>query len=93
MHTTYAATFEVRLSLLAQAPRPEELSAAARWAQIWSPNQDFATASAIEEAHAMGLAVAPWTVNDEADMQRLIDAGADAIITDVPDVLLGLLGR
>ncbi|MBV1860642.1 MAG: hypothetical protein KUG77_19670 [Nannocystaceae bacterium] len=93
VHTTYAATFEVRLSLLAQAPRPEELSAAARWAQIWSPNQDLATASAIEEAHAMGLAVAPWTVNDEADMQRLIDAGADAIITDVPDVLLGLLGR
>ncbi len=92
-HDSYGATFEARLSLLAQAPRPDELAAAARWAQIWSPNLDIATAAAIEEAHAMGLQVAPWTVNDEAEMQRLIDAGADAIITDYPDVLLELLGR
>lgn len=93
VHDNYAAAFEIRLSLLAQAPRPDELEAAARWAQIWSPNQDIATATAIADAHALGLAVAPWTVNDEAQMQRLIDAGVDAIITDTPDVLLRVLGR
>ncbi len=93
VHDKYAATFQVRLSLLAQAPAPDELKAAARWAQIWSPHQDLASASAIAEAQSMGFAVAPWTVNDEADMQRLIDAGVDAIITDSPEVLLRVLGR
>jgi glycerophosphoryl diester phosphodiesterase len=39
------------------------------------------------------MRVCPWTVNDEADMRRLIALGVDAIITDVPDVLAGLVGR
>ena len=39
------------------------------------------------EAHAMGLKVLPWTVNDPADMARLIDMGVDGIITDYPDRL------
>ncbi len=92
VHDTYGA-FDVRLSLLAQADRPAELEAARNWADIWSPNQDIATPDAIEQAHAWGYEVAPWTVNDEADMRRLIDAGVDAVITDVPNVLLEVLGR
>ena|GEM_PF-778225 len=92
-HDTYADRLDARWSLLAQALRPEELEAAATWAQIWSPNHDLATAEAIAQAHAWGFEVAPWTVNDEAEMQRLIDAGTDAIITDLPNVLLALLGR
>lgn len=32
------------------------------------------------------LPVRPWTVNEEADMRRLIALGVDALITDVPDV-------
>ncbi len=93
VHETYASTFEIQLSLLAAAPRPDELKAAAGWAQIWSPDHEIASATAIADAQAMGLAVAPWTVNDEEQMQRLIDAGVDAIITDNPDVLLRMLGR
>lgn len=93
VHDTYREALDVRLSLLADAPRTDELEAAAGFAQIWSPQQDLATPAAIAHAHALGLAVAPWTVNEEPDMQRLIDAGVDAIITDVPDVLLRLLGR
>jgi glycerophosphoryl diester phosphodiesterase len=30
--------------------------------------------------------VRPWTVNEEADMRRLIALGVDALITDAPDV-------
>jgi glycerophosphoryl diester phosphodiesterase len=37
------------------------------------------------------MPVRPWTVNDPADMQRMIALGVDAIITDVPDVLKMLL--
>ena len=37
------------------------------------------------------MPVRPWTVNEEADIRRMIELGVDAIITDVPDVALTLL--
>lgn len=40
----------------------------------------------IEYAHSFGLAVQYWTVNSEKDMSELAYYGADAIITDDPDV-------
>ena len=54
---------------------------------IWSPFWRNATGARIAESHALGLKVLPWTVNDPADMARLIDAGVDGIITDYPDRL------
>jgi glycerophosphoryl diester phosphodiesterase len=54
---------------------------------IWSPFWRNATPDRIAEAHALGLTVLPWTVNDTADMARLIDAGVDGVITDYPDRL------
>jgi glycerophosphoryl diester phosphodiesterase len=44
-------------------------------------------AERIAEAHELKLEVLPWTVNDSADMARLIDAGVDGLITDYPDRL------
>lgn len=38
----------------------------------------------IEKAHDKGLKVNIWTVNDEKDIDDLIHAGADGIITNVP---------
>ena len=35
-----------------------------------------------------GLKVVPYTVNDAAVMQRVIDLGVDGIITDDPDLLI-----
>lgn len=40
----------------------------------------------VSAAHALGLEVNPWTVNSEADLRRVIDLGADRIITNHPDV-------
>ncbi|GAA4684411.1 hypothetical protein GCM10023263_20410 [Phytohabitans rumicis] len=37
-----------------------------------------------------GLAVVPYTVNDPAVMQRVIDLGVDGIITDDPDALVAV---
>jgi glycerophosphoryl diester phosphodiesterase len=39
----------------------------------------------IQAAHAAGLLVQVWTVNEEADMRRLADMGVDGLITDRPD--------
>lgn len=47
----------------------------------------------VENAHRRNLKVHVWTINEIADMQRLIDAGVDGIMTDYPDRLLELLGR
>jgi len=40
----------------------------------------------VRAAHRAGVVVQVWTVNDEADMRRLLDWGVDAIITDRPDL-------
>jgi glycerophosphoryl diester phosphodiesterase len=37
-------------------------------------------------AHRAGVSVKVWTVNDPADMRRFISWGADALISDRPDV-------
>jgi glycerophosphoryl diester phosphodiesterase len=40
----------------------------------------------ITHAHRSGLPVKIWTVNDARDMRRLLDWGADALISDRPDL-------
>jgi glycerophosphoryl diester phosphodiesterase len=57
----------------------------------WSPAHADLTAAAIREAQGLGLKVLPWTVNQRADMLRLMDWGVDGIITDYPDVLRDLM--
>jgi glycerophosphoryl diester phosphodiesterase len=48
----------------------------------------------VERAHAIGVRVVVWTVNDPSTMSRLLDAGVDGIITDRPDLLREvLIGR
>ena len=58
---------------------------------IWSPFFRNLTPERLREAKAQGLAVLPWTVNETADMEALIDAGVDGIITDYPDRLREVL--
>ena len=58
---------------------------------IWSPNFAAVDAARVKEAQGLGLQVIPWTVNEPADMQRLIDAGVDGLITDYPDRLREVL--
>ena len=46
----------------------------------------------VERAHANGLAVHVWTIDDAAAMQWLIDIGVDGIMTNRPTVLEEVLG-
>jgi glycerophosphoryl diester phosphodiesterase len=47
----------------------------------------------VETAHRFDLKIHGWTVNEPAEMNRLISLGVDGIITDRPLRLLELLGR
>lgn len=45
----------------------------------------------LETAHAAGLEVHVWTVNDESDMRRLLALGVDGIVTDRADLALRIV--
>jgi len=59
----------------------------------WTPEHDSLTEARLDEARRLGLRVIPWTVNDQADMVRLIDWGVDGLITDWPDRALAALAE
>ncbi len=45
----------------------------------------------VDAAHALGLIIHPYTVNETSEMQRLIDIGVDGMFTDYPDRLAQLI--
>ncbi len=45
----------------------------------------------INRAHRRNISVQFWTINDKEEMRRLIEMGADVIMTDNPDVMYELL--
>ena len=64
---------------------------AAAGCQTWSPLYRNAKPDDIAAAKALGLKVIPWTVNERADMERLIALGVDGLITDYPDRLRAVM--
>ncbi len=52
--------------------------------KVWCPFYRDIQKKDIEKAHNKGLVVNVWTVNKENDMMRMIEYGADGIITDYP---------
>jgi glycerophosphoryl diester phosphodiesterase len=52
-----------------------------------------ASAADIAAAHAAGVRVNVWTVDEPDDITALAATGIDAIITNVPDVALAVVGN
>jgi glycerophosphoryl diester phosphodiesterase len=78
------------------------LSAVVRWAlrhvtavqvPVRSAGVRIATRGVIARFHEAGREVHIWTINDVAQMKRLLDLGVDGLFTDRIDLALGLLGK
>jgi len=62
-------------------------------APVWSPFHGELTEAQLAEAHALGLRVVPWTVNEPAQIERLVGWGVDGLISDHPDRVREALAR
>jgi glycerophosphoryl diester phosphodiesterase len=60
---------------------------------VWSPYLGDLTREAVKEAQALGLKVVVWTVNNPADMRRVIEWAVDGVISDRPDLLRKMAGE
>jgi glycerophosphoryl diester phosphodiesterase len=52
---------------------------------IWSPNFRVLSHAKVEYLHSLGIKVIPWTVNTEAEMDKIYAYGCDGLITDYPN--------
>jgi glycerophosphoryl diester phosphodiesterase len=55
--------------------------------RIWSSFHGDLDAAKVKEAHALGLQVLAWTVNEPKQIVRMLDIGVDGIVSDRPDVV------
>lgn len=60
----------------------DSLGVAAGYAEGVGPHFSAIDAEFVEAAHAAGLVVHPYTVNEIADMRRVVAAGVDGFFTD-----------
>jgi glycerophosphoryl diester phosphodiesterase len=56
------------------------------------PSHGMLRAEDVEVCHAAGLAVIPWTVNNEASMRRVVSLGVDGMSSNYPELLDKVLG-
>jgi glycerophosphoryl diester phosphodiesterase len=72
---------------LPDAPLPLTMATIAGYAQGVGPSARTVDSAFLAAARGAGLMVHPYTVNDPAEMRRLLDLGVDGMFTDRPGVL------
>ena len=61
--------------------------------RVWSSFHGDLDAAKVKEAQGLGLTVLAWTVNDPAQIARVLDMGVDGIVSDRPDLVREELQR
>ena len=67
--------------------RPRRVDAMAAQVPVQQGPLTVTNAAFVDRAHALGLAVHVWTIDDPDEIRRLLDLGVDGIMTDRPEVL------
>ena len=90
----------VRTALLiggrrAGRPTPDQIVESARrvGATHLGLNHRLVDADVVAAARRVGMPLNAWTVNEEADLHRVLALGVDVVISDRPDLATRLLGR
>jgi glycerophosphoryl diester phosphodiesterase len=95
MTTSPAAIAAVRCTVSARPRGPQNRLLASRLSRSEARCTQVpgwvATGSFLRHAHAFGLDVHVWTINDRAEMTRFLDLGADGIMTDDIETLRDVL--
>jgi glycerophosphoryl diester phosphodiesterase len=81
----------VRRAILVRQPDEYDAAVKQSRATILSPRYDGLRHQDVEHFQRAGIAVIPWTVNEAADLCRLIAWGVDGLITDYPDRAMWLV--
>ncbi len=86
---------DLRLVLLVEGDKPaeERIEELGFVPDVYSPEYVLVTDSLRTWTLEKGMQLIPWTVNDPAEMKRLIEMGVDGIITDYPDRLVQVVKR
>ncbi|MQA00652.1 MAG: hypothetical protein GEU80_15215 [Dehalococcoidia bacterium] len=69
---------------------PIEVAVRAGFAAV-SPDHSMVDRALVDGARRRGLAVYTWTVNDRADIERVVDAGVDAVCGDDAAAIMATL--
>jgi glycerophosphoryl diester phosphodiesterase len=67
--------------------RPKHVDAMAAQVPVKQGPLTVTNAAFVQRAHALGVAVHVWTIDDADEIRRLLDLGVDGIMTDRPEVL------
>jgi glycerophosphoryl diester phosphodiesterase len=76
---------EIATAYLTDGRNADPTTVHAAGGRLWSPDFRTLTPARVAAACALGLKLIPWTVNDAADIERVLALGVDGIISDYPD--------
>ena len=76
-----------RAFLFADSPHRSSLMESARGMRLWAlhPNRTYVTPELVKAAHAAGVKVNAWTVNEPREIALFAEWGVDGIMSDYPE--------
>jgi glycerophosphoryl diester phosphodiesterase len=83
----------LQLGQASQGETIDELPAPCAQLPTHIGDTEVLTAAVVAEIHRRGMKVHVWTIDDEAEMERLLDLGVDGIMTDRPQLLREVFER
>lgn len=81
----------VRRAILVRQPEEYDAAVQQSRATILSPRYDRLRREEVERFQRLGISVIPWTVNESADLCRMIAWNVNGVITDYPDRAMQLV--
>lgn len=81
--------------LYSKTPMSDDLSLKrfSQYADYYNPSKSSITKELVDKVHRYGMKVEPYTVRKSEEVDPLLQAGVDGIITDYPDFMYGKTKR